>query len=114
MPWRAPIARRSACPRTPIIQEENMRHHSVLTSLLVVCATTGTALAEDCNPTDTRLLKPELVALQPLRARVVQRRGARRLYFTTSIANVGNGPLVIEAHTVDTPDGPVTHATQVV
>ena len=91
-----------------------MRLYNTLISTLVVCAITCPALAEECDPTDARLLKPDLVALEPLRARVIQRNGARRLYFTTRIANVGQGPLVVEAQTVDTPGGPVTQATQVI
>lgn len=70
--------------------------------------------AEPCDPKDPRLLKPDLKALAPTRARVAERQGARRLYFTTKIANIGKGPLIIEGKTVNTPFGPVTKATQIV
>lgn len=71
------------------------------------------AFAEPCDPNDPRLLKPDLKALPPVRARVVERQGVRRLYFTTKIANVGQGPLIVEGKTVNTPGGPVTKATQI-
>jgi len=70
-------------------------------------------LAEPCNPNDPLLLKPDLKAMPPLRARVVERQGVRRLYFTTKIANLGQGPLIVQGKTEQTPQGPVTRATQI-
>lgn len=72
------------------------------------------AIAAPCNPSDPTLVKPDITALTPLRARVQQREGSRKLYFTTKIANVGRGPLIIEGKTVQTPFGPLTEATQIV
>ncbi len=82
--------------------------------LASVGAVRSTALAEPCDPNDPRLLRPDLQALPPLRARVVERQGVRRLYFTTKIANLGRGPLIVQGKTEQTPSGPVTRATQIV
>jgi hypothetical protein len=59
------------------------------------------------------VLKPNLVAQTPARVRVFQNAGARRITFTTMIANLGQGPLTLEGRTVQTSSGPVTEATQV-
>jgi len=70
------------------------------------------AFADECNPTDTNLLKPRLQASAPTRVRVLQRNSDRKIIFTTTIANVGDGPLILTGQTVQTPSGPVTQATQ--
>lgn len=72
------------------------------------------ALAEECNPNDPTLLKPDLIALPPSRVRVLQRTGLRRVVFATKIGNVGKGPLIIQGKTVNTPSGAVTQATQII
>lgn len=86
---------------------------SGLGHILVFASLQFPAFGEPCNPNDPRLLKPDLKALPPVRARVVERQGVRRLYFTTKIANLGQGPLIVEGKTVDTPAGPVTKANQI-
>ncbi|MBI3782388.1 MAG: hypothetical protein HY270_03195, partial [Deltaproteobacteria bacterium] len=75
---------------------------------LLAIAVARSVFAADCDPNDPTLIKPNLRALTPRRARVVQRDGTRRLYFSTVVANLGRGPLAITAKTVDTPFGPVT------
>lgn len=80
---------------------------------LALLLSSGPAFAQPCDPADPALVKPDLKAAEPLRARVVQRNGARRLYFTTKIENRGPGPLIVEGKTVSTPFGPVTEATQI-
>ncbi len=70
--------------------------------------------AEDCNPSDPTLLKPDLVALPPSRVRVLQRGTTRRVIFATKIANLGKGPLIIHGKTINTPSGPITQATQII
>jgi len=51
--------------------------------------------AEVCDPSDPGLLKPELVAQPPSRIRLLTRPGHRQLMFTTTIANLGDGPLIV-------------------
>jgi hypothetical protein len=85
---------------------------SLILAVVFIVSVDSFALAEPCSPNDPTLIKPDITALTPLRARVQQRGGSRKLYFTTKIANVGRGPLIIEGKTVQTPFGPVTQATQ--
>ncbi len=90
---------------------------------LVVCALMSFGLvaagrADDCDPNDPRLLKPDLVAERPTHVQVTEQFGHRIVQFSTTIGNVGQGPLVLEGQTVDDPNNPtgpqVTQASQTV
>jgi lysyl oxidase len=70
------------------------------------------ALADDCDVNDPTLLKPDLVALPPADAFVIPTSAGRALEFTTSIGNVGDGPLMLRGQTIQTPDGVQTLAIQ--
>ena len=72
----------------------------------------GAASADECNPNDPTLLKPDLIAMPPSRVRLVKQSRHRFLIFTTIIGNVGDGPLILHGHTIDGPNGPVTQASQ--
>jgi lysyl oxidase len=91
----------------------------VLTALLPLALVTS-ALADECDPDDPTLLKPDLQAMQPTRVRTLIIPGPtytsndRLMIFTTTIANVGDGPLILNGQTVDTEEGPQTEATQTV
>lgn len=67
-----------------------------------------------CAPGDPRLLLPDLVPDPPSKDRTTRRNGRRLLQFTTAVANVGDGPMIVEGKTVDTPDGRVTAAWQLI
>jgi len=93
--------------------------------VLLLAGVARYASAADCDPNDPTLLKPDLVAEQPTHVRVLQRYGHRVVIFSTTIGNVGQGPLVIQGKTVDDPnwqtDDPgnpggssVTQATQII
>jgi len=82
--------------------------------VLLPLAFVAQAFADECDPNDPTLLKPDLVAMTPARVRVLQRGADRKIIFTTTIANVGKGPLVMQGSTVQTASGPVTQATQVI
>ena len=71
-------------------------------------------LADTCDPNDPTLLKPDLVVLPMTKVRVLQRGGHRVVIFTTSVGNIGQGPMILQGHTIDGPNGPVTQATQVI
>jgi hypothetical protein len=70
------------------------------------------ALADECNPSDPQLLKPDLTALPPSRVRMANQGGHRVLYFTTTIGNIGDGPMILHGKIIQGPNGPVTQATQ--
>jgi hypothetical protein len=91
-----------------------MRAGQILLTGMLTLVLIGPVAAEECDINDTTLQKPDLTALAPRRARVAERDGIRRLYFTTVVANLGKGPLIINAKTVDTAFGPVTQGTQVI
>jgi len=65
-----------------------------------------------CDPTDPNLLLPDLVAQTPTHVRNLVATGHRTIIFTTSIGNVGDGPLILHGHTVETDAGTKTQATQ--
>lgn len=73
--------------------------------------TPGLALPE-CDANDPTLQLPDLRPLTPSDLRVVHSGGHRLLLFSTTIANTGDGPLILHGKTVDTPSGPVTQANQ--
>jgi hypothetical protein len=58
------------------------------------------APADECDPNDTTLLKPDLGNLTPARTRILNVGGHRILSFTSSIGNTGDGPLILHGRTV--------------
>ena len=91
-----------------------MRLSRLFIYALLPLAFVSNAFAVECDPSDSTLLKPDLVAMTPSRVRVLQRSADRKIIFTTTIGNVGKGPLVVQGTTVQTPSGPVTQATQII
>ena len=79
---------------------------------LLPLALVTNASADECNANDPTLLKPDLKAFPPSRVRLVKQSRHRFLIFTTTIGNVGDGPLILQGHTVQGPNGPVTQASQ--
>jgi len=79
---------------------------SMLLSLVAI------SRADECDLNDPTLLLPDLVAMPPTKVRNVPYTGHRAIIFTSTIGNVGDGPLIVQGKTVDTPDGPKTQATQ--
>jgi hypothetical protein len=79
---------------------------------LLILGATSRAMAVECKPNDPNLLPPQLVAQTPTKVRVLQRYNDRKIIFTTTIGNLGKGPLILQGQTVQTPSGPVTQATQ--
>ncbi|HXQ21160.1 MAG TPA: Kazal-type serine protease inhibitor domain-containing protein [Candidatus Acidoferrales bacterium] len=85
----------------------------VLGTAVALCGVLVSAgFAQECAPIDPSLLKPDLVAQAPTKVRIVQRFGHRLLIFTTTITNVGDGPLVIHGQAVDGTNGTIAQATQ--
>jgi hypothetical protein len=72
-----------------------MRLRDFFMSALVILALTTQAAASECDPNDPTLLLPDLVALPPSDIRVRLFFRHRLLYFTTTIANEGDGPLTV-------------------
>ncbi len=82
---------------------------------LLILSSFSLAHAEECDRNDPAVILPDMKSLPPARARVVERGGTRRLYFSSRFANVGQGPLRIQGKTIETQFGQkVTLATQVV
>jgi len=81
---------------------------------LLILGVTSRAIAAECDPSDPDLLPPNLVAQPPTKVRVLQSYNNRRIIFTTTVGNVGKGPLILKGDTVQTPSGPVTQGTQIV
>jgi hypothetical protein len=67
-----------------------------------------------CAPGDPRLLLPDLVPDPPSKDRTNRRNGRRIQEFTTAVGNVGDGPLLIEGKIIDTPEGEMTGAWQLI
>lgn len=68
----------------------------VLGTAVVLCGVlVSTGLAQECASNDPSLLKPDLVAQPPTKVRVLERSGHRWLIFTTTIVNMGDGPLIV-------------------
>ncbi len=67
-----------------------------------------------CAAGDPRLLLPDLVPDAPTKDRTNRRNGRRIQEFTTAVGNVGDGPLLVEGKTIDTPDGEMTAAWQLI
>lgn len=68
----------------------------------------------ECRVGDPDLLLPDLTPDTPADVRNVLVGGRRELQFTTGVANVGDGPLVIEGRTISTAGGLVTQGYQII
>jgi hypothetical protein len=66
----------------------------------------------ECDPADPTLIKPDLVPETPSDVRTLNRSGYREMDFTTSVGNIGPGPLILEGLTISTADGVHTAAYQ--
>ncbi|MCK6554230.1 hypothetical protein L6Q96_06535 [Candidatus Binatia bacterium] len=66
-----------------------------------------------CEPGDPDLLLPDLISEAPRDVRVSSRDGKHRITFTASIANVGQGPLIIQPAFLPTGPGAI-QAMQVI
>jgi hypothetical protein len=85
--------------------------HLALVALCSLAAGTS-ALSDECDPNDPTLLKPNLAA-RPTRVRTLRYGTNRRLLtFSTTFSNTGQGPFIVQGHTIDMPGGQVTQATQ--
>jgi hypothetical protein len=89
-----------------------MRVRGLLALGVLILGVSSSVRAVECDPNDPNLLPPNLVAQTPSKIRVLQRSADRKIIFTTTVANVGKGPLILTGQTVQTPSGPVTQATQ--
>ncbi len=87
-----------------------LKYVLILATLPVFLA--GTANAEECDPNDPTLLKPDLFSLAPSRIRVAEQNGHRMVFFTTTIGNKGDGPLILHGKNVQGPSAPETQAIQ--
>ncbi len=73
-----------------------------------------TAPLPPCDPADRSLMLPDLAALPPTDIRFEYQRGHRLIEFSTTIANTGEGPLIIQAATRPTHPGQLLDAEQVI
>lgn len=67
-----------------------------------------------CNWGDPMLMLPNLVPDPPADVRVFSRNNQRRVEFTTRVANIGDGPLIIQARTLPPGPGRTVDAMQVI
>ena len=67
-----------------------------------------------CQPGDALLQLPDLRADPPEDVQVVSRDGHRHLEFTSSVANTGAGPLIVQAATPATHPGQMIDAQQII
>ena len=67
-----------------------------------------------CDPNDRSLLLPELTPEPPKDIRLMSENGHRLIEFSTTIANTGNGPLIIQAATRPSQPGQLLGAEQVI
>ncbi len=65
-----------------------------------------------CEEGDPDLLLPDLVPEVPGDVRTISRGTYREMQFTTSVGNVGAGPLLLEGKTISTADGVFTAGTR--
>jgi hypothetical protein len=100
----------------------------LLLAVLAVVALTGVAQGQpqgqvqvdipphptlpECDPADPTLIKPDLVPETPSDVRTLLRSYYREIDFTTSIGNIGPGPLILEGVTLSDADGVHTAAYQ--
>ena len=90
-----------------------MKLSRLLIVALLALAFANLTLADECDPNDPSLLKPDLVTEKPSRVRVLRHLGHRVVIFSTTIGNVGKGPLVLHGQTVtDITGKQVTQANQ--
>ena len=97
---------------------------SIVLVLLVLWLGAGASLADTlrlphpeisaCDPDDGSLLLPDLIPYDPQDLFEKRVGGRRQLQFTTSVRNMGDGPLLIEGRTISTADGLKTHAWQLI
>lgn len=66
----------------------------------------------ECQADDPSLIKPDLVPEVPGDVRTIYEGTDRQMQFTTSVGNIGPGPLILEGVTVSTTDGVFTAAYQ--
>jgi lysyl oxidase len=94
------------------VRRPPMRFRWLLISGLLLLALLTQARADECDPDDPTLLKPDLIELPMTHVRIIQQFRHRILTFSTAIGNVGAGPLILHGHTIQTDSGPLTQATQ--
>jgi hypothetical protein len=95
---------------------------SLLASFAIVAVLAATSRAQqtipphptlpECEQDDPTLVKPDLIPEVPSNVRTLFQGNDRQLQFTTSVGNVGPGPLILEGITVSTADGVFTAAYQ--
>ncbi|MBI3783995.1 MAG: hypothetical protein HY270_11400 [Deltaproteobacteria bacterium] len=87
-----------------------------VSALLNPCppASTDSGPLPACDPSDASLLLPDLKAEPPTDVRLIYQAGHRILDFTTSVDNVGDGPLIIQAATPAANPGQILSAIQVI
>jgi hypothetical protein len=89
-------------------------------TLALVLGSRGTARAQAhptlpaCTPNDPNLLLPDLVPEQPTQLRSMYNAQGRVISFTSTVDNIGDGPLLLEGHTVSTAAGTKTQAFQII
>jgi hypothetical protein len=66
----------------------------------------------ECQRSDSTLILPDLVPEVPSDVRTISRGNYREMDFTTSVGNIGPGPLILEGVTVSNTDGVFTAAYQ--
>lgn len=84
---------------------------------MLITGLCGSAIAQDlpeCRRGDPDLLLPDLVPGQPSQLRETYRAQGRVISFTTEVGNIGDGPLLIQGHTVTTSQGTKTQGLQVI
>jgi hypothetical protein len=86
--------------------------------LIDACPQTATDAGDTnlplCQPGDPSLQLPDLRADPPEDVQVIARDGHRHLEFTSSVANIGEGPLIVQAATPATHPGQMLDAQQVI
>lgn len=89
-------------------------------TLALVLGSRGSASAQAhpslpaCVRNDPNLLLPDMIVEQPTQLRNVYRAQGRVIAFTSTVGNIGDGPLLLEGHTVSTSEGNKTQAWQII
>jgi hypothetical protein len=68
----------------------------------------------ECIAGDPRLMLPDLYPQTPSDVRNSRKLGRRKMEFTSKVANIGAGPLILEGMTVSDETGVFTHAWQII
>jgi len=98
-----------------------MRRRELLLVALIPVIFTMRSVAMECdrdcatqctNINDPELLLPDLVSAIPSEVRVTRQGSHRVVLFTSSAANIGEGPLILHGKTVQGPNGPTSVAVQ--